>query len=128
MYAEVSASLEKSTAMVVWEFVAERLKPAMKELFGPIVTLAAKESDWRNAFEELERKGVFGMLGHDGELTRALAMIGLVNTFSTDISIVRMMGKVLDVDEAALDRAMNLSSICGLPLVVRKSESVIALV
>jgi hypothetical protein len=128
VYEKLCTSLERSTAATVWEFVAERLKPAMKELYGPIVTLAAKESDWRNAFEELEREGIFGMLGHDGELARALAMIGLVNTFSTNISLVRMMGEVLDVDEAALERAINLSPICGLPLVIRKSESVIALV
>jgi hypothetical protein len=39
-----------------------------------------------------------------------------------------MMGKVLDVDEAAIERAMHLSPRCGLPLVARKGESVTALV
>ena len=55
-------------------------------------------------------------------------MIGLVNTFSTDVGLVRMMGKVLDVDETAVERAMNLSPRCGLPLVAKKGDSVMALV
>jgi hypothetical protein len=112
----------------VWEFVAKRVTPAMKELFGPLATLNAKEADWRKAFEELERGGIFGMLEHDGELTRALATIGLVNTFSTDVGVVRIMGKVLGVEDTALERAMSLSPRCGLPLVARKGESVMALV
>ena len=114
--------------MHVWEFIAKRVTPAMRELFGPLATLNSKENDWRKAFEELERKGIFGLLEHDGELTRALAMIGLVNTFSTNVGMVQMMAKALDVDETAIERAMRLSPRCGLPLVVRKGESVMALV
>lgn len=129
LHDEFRANLESSPVITtVWEFVAKRVTPAMKELFGPLATLNAKEADWRKAFEELEREGIFGMLEHDGELTRALATIGLVNTFSTDVGLVRMMGKVLDVEEIALERAMSLSPRCGLPLVAKKGESVMALV
>lgn len=73
-------------------------------------------------------EGIFGLLDHNGELTRALAAIGLVNTFSTSVDVVRMIGKVLDVDEDALEQAMCLSPRCGLSLVVRKGNSVVALV
>jgi hypothetical protein len=112
----------------VWEFVAKRLTPMMRELFGPLATLNAKEADWRQAFSELEQVGLFGMLGHDDELIRALAAIGLVNTFSTDVNLVRMIGKVLGVDDIALEEAMNLSPSHGLPLVSKKGGEVLALV
>ncbi|HYS70001.1 MAG TPA: hypothetical protein VEM14_07140, partial [Gemmatimonadaceae bacterium] len=129
LHEEFRANLERSPVVTtVWAFVAKRVAPAMKELFGPLATLNAKECDWPQAFSELQGEGVFGLLEHDGELTRALAAIGLVNTFSTDVALVRMMGKVLGVDDTALERAMNLAPRHGLPLVAKKGESVIALV
>ncbi|HKS24083.1 MAG TPA: hypothetical protein VJZ76_14865 [Thermoanaerobaculia bacterium] len=97
-------------------------------MFGPLATLNARESDWPEAFDELLRGGVFGMLGNDGELTRALAAIGLVNTFTTDINVVRMMSGVLGVDDAAVSEAIDLSPRHGLPLVAKKGRSVLALV
>ncbi len=129
LHEEFRANLENSPVVTtVWELVAKRVTPAMKELLGPLATLNAKESDWSRAFSELQQQGLFGILDHDGELTRALAAIGLVNTFSTNVGHVRMIGKVLGVDDSALDQAMSLSPRYGLPLVARKGESVIALV
>jgi hypothetical protein len=129
LHEEFRANLENSSVVAtVWELVEKRVTPAMKELFGPLITLNAKEADWRQAFSELEWNGLFGMLEHDGELTRALAAIGLVNTFSTDVGVIRMIGKMLDLDEAALDQAMSLLPRHGLPLVARKGQSVMALV
>jgi hypothetical protein len=129
LHEEFRANLDSSSVVAtVWEFVAKRVTAAMKELLGPLATLNANEADWPQAFGELEREGLFGMLEHDGELTRALAAIGLVNTFSTDVGVIRMMGKVLDVDDTALEQAMRLSPRHGLRLVAKKGESVIALV
>jgi hypothetical protein len=129
LHEEFRANLESCPVVTtVWELIAKRLTPAMKEVFGPLATLNAKEADWRQAFGELERVGLFGMLGHDGELTRALAAIGLVNTFSTNVDLVRMIGKVLGVDDMALEQAMNLSPSHGLPLVSKKGGEVLALV
>ena len=51
-----------------------------------------------------------------------------MNTFSTDVGVIRMMGKMLDVDEVALERAMSLLPRYGLPFVARKGKSVMALV
>ena len=129
LHEEFRANLESSPVVTtVWDFVRKRVAPAMKELFGPLATLNAKESDWPQAFSKLQVEGLFGMLEHDGELTRALAAIGLVNTFSTDIGVVRMIGKVLGVDDRALKLAMSLSQRHGLPLVVKKGKSVMAIV
>jgi hypothetical protein len=129
LYNEFREQLENSSVVAtVWGFVEKQVTRAMKDLFAPLVTLNATEADWLKAFEALEKEGIFGLLGHDGELTRALAAIGLVNTFSTSAGIVRVVGKFLDVDEDALERAMDLLPCCGLSLVVRKDESVVALV
>jgi hypothetical protein len=129
LHEKFRANLERSTIVVtVWEFVAKHVTTAMKELFGPLATLNAKQADWRQAFGELEREGLFGMLEHDGELTRALAAIGLINTFSSDVGIIRMMGNVLGVDDKALEQAMSLLPRHGLTLVARKGDSVMALV
>ncbi len=129
VYEEFRANLKSSTVVeTVWEIVAKQVTAAMKELFGPLATLNAEEADWQKAFAELERDGLFGMLEHDGELTRALAAIGLVNTFSTNVGVIRMMGQVLNVDDAALERAISLLPRNGLPLVARRNDSVMALV
>jgi hypothetical protein len=129
LHEKFRANLKSSTEVeLVWELVMKRVTPAMKELFGPLATLNAKEADWTQAFTELEREGLFGMLEHDGELMRALAVIGLVNTFSTHVGMIRMMGKMLDVDDKSLERAISLVPRHGLPLVARKGDSVMALV
>lgn len=129
LHEEFCANLESSPVVTaVWEFVAKRVTPAMKKLFGPLATLNAKEADWPQAFSKLQEGGLFGMLEHDGELTRALAAIGLVNTFSTHVGLVRTVGKLLGVDDMSLEQAISLSSRHGLPLVAKKGESIIALV
>lgn len=129
LHAEFSANLDTAPVVsTVWEIVAERVKPALRELYGPLATLNAREAEWTQAFSELQRGGLFGMLGHDGELTRALAAIGLVNTFTTDVGLIRGFGKVLGVDEAALESAMRLAPRHGLPLVTSRGRSVLALV
>jgi hypothetical protein len=122
-------NLENSPAVdTAWAFVGKQVTRAMKELFAPLTTLNANDADWEKAFEALEKEGIFGLLDHDGELTRALAAIGLVNAFSTHVDMVRIMGRVLDVDEDALEKAINLSPRWGLSLVVTKGDSVVALV
>jgi TPP-dependent indolepyruvate ferredoxin oxidoreductase alpha subunit len=126
---EFSERLENSPVVAtVWGFVEQQVTRAMKELFAPLATLKATEADWRTAFEALEEGGIFGLLDHDGELTRALAAIGLANTISTNINVIQLICKVLDVDEGAVARAMSLSPRCGLSLVARNGESVVALV
>lgn len=117
-----------SLISTVWSIVAKQVAPAMQTLFGPLATMNAAESDWQQAFSKLQREGLFGMLDRDGELTRAVAAIGLVNTFSTDVSLVVMIGKVLGVDGPALEQAMSLASRHGLPLVERQGDMVVALV
>ena len=112
----------------VWELVEKRVAPAMKELFGPLATLNAKEPEWQMAYDALGREGLFGMLDNDGELLRALAGIGLVNTFTTSADLVRAMVKMLEVDELALEKALNLMPRHGFPFVARKGQSVVALV
>ena len=55
------ANLESSGVIsTVWKFVAERLKPAMKDVYGPLMALNVKGADWRHAVSELERVGLFG--------------------------------------------------------------------
>lgn len=121
--------LENSEVVAtVWDLVSQRVSQAMKDLFGPLATLNAKDADWREAFSELLRKGLFGMLGQDEELTRAVAAFGLANTISTDLTLVQGICKVLDVDDEAVEEAINLSTSHGLPLIVRKENSVFALV
>jgi hypothetical protein len=39
-----------------------------------------------------------------------------------------MIGNMLGVDDTALEQAMSLSSLHGLPLIAKKGESVMALV
>lgn len=109
LHEEFREKLEQSSLVAtVWGFVEKQVTRAMDDLFGPLATLNANDADWQNAFKILKKEGIFGLLDHDGELTRALAAIGLVNTFSTSIEIVRMVGNVLDVEEDVLERAMNL--------------------
>lgn len=129
LHEEFRTRIEGSEVVAtVWNLVAKRVETAMPVLFGPLATLNAAEPDRNEAFAALQRDGVFGLLDHDGELTRALAAVGLVNTFSTQVEVVRMIGTLLDVDESALERAMSLPAKHGLPLVARKGESVLALV
>jgi hypothetical protein len=112
----------------VWELVEKRLEDPMKKLFGPCATLSAKGTDWERALDALESKGLFGMLGKDGDLLRALAAIGLMNTFTQNDYLIRSMSKLLEVDESDLDRAMNLLPVDGFPFVARKGDQVVALV
>jgi len=128
LHEEFRENLDNSSVATVWRHVESQVVGAMTHLFGPLTTLNANDTDWPRAFEGLKKGGIFGMLNRDGELTRALAAIGLVNTFSTAVGTVRLIGKVLDVDEDALEEAINLAPHCGLPLVARKGESVVALV
>jgi hypothetical protein len=129
LHEEFRANLERSPVVeTVWELIRKQVTSAMKELFGPLATLNAKQAEWSRAFAELEPEGLFGILEHDGELTRALAAIGLVNTFSNNVGVIRMMGQVLGVDDEALERAINLLPRHGLPLVARSDDSVMALV
>jgi hypothetical protein len=129
LHEEFRANLENSSVVqTVWDLVNKRVSPAMGKLFGPLATLNAEKSKWPEAFNTLKKAGLFGILGHDGELTRAVAAIGLANTVSTDVGLVRMIGNMLGVDDTALEQAMSLSSLHGLPLIAKKGESVMALV
>lgn len=129
LHEEFREKLENSSVVATaWSFIEKQVLRAMKDLFAPLATLNANDAGWQRAFEAMEKEGIFGLLDHDGELTRALAVIGLVNTFSTRVEMVRIIGRVLGVEEDALEKAMSLSPRCGLSLVVRKSDSVVALV
>ena len=129
LHEEFREKLENSSVVAtVWGLVEKQVMRAMKDLFGPLATLNANDADWQRAFEAMEKEGIFGLLDHDGDLTRALAAIGLVNTFSTGVHVVRMIGKVLEVDEVALEKTMSLLPRCGLSLVVRNGDSIVALV
>jgi hypothetical protein len=129
LHEEFGAKLENSSVVAtVWGFVERQVMRTMKDVFGPLTTLNAIDADWQGAFEAMEKGGIFGLLDHNGELTRALAAIGLVNTFSTRVDVVRKIGKVLEVDEDALEKAMVLSPRCGLSFVVRRDDSIVALV
>jgi len=129
LHEKFRANLENSADVTtIWKIVAEQVSPAMNELFGPLATLNAKESEWQEAFSTLQRDGLFGILDQDAELTRAIASIGLTNTYSTNVNVIRMMSKVLGVEDKALDQAINLSQRHGLPLITKKGEAIIALV
>jgi hypothetical protein len=129
LYEKFRADLERSSLVkLVWDIVAKQVRPAIAEIYGPIMTLNASEVDWPKAYKALEQHGLFGLLGKNGELTRALAAIGLVNTFSTNVNVIKMVAQVLKVDEAAMEEAMNLLPRNGLPLVAREGVEVIALV
>jgi hypothetical protein len=128
LHEEFREKLENSSVVAtVWELVEQRVRTAMNDVFGPLATINTSEADWQSAFAAMKDDGIFGLLDHDGELTRAVAAIGLVNTLSTDVGLVRMICKVLEVDEDVLAKAMSLSPRCGLPLVVRKGDSIVAL-
>jgi hypothetical protein len=129
VHEELRASIESSgVTSLVWQSVKRRVQSAVNSVYGPLCTLNAKEENWENAFAELQRAGLFGLVGEDGELVRALAMIGLVNSFSTDLGLVKMMGKTLDVEETALERAIHLDTIFGMPLVATRGNVIMALV
>jgi len=129
LYQEMREKLEETDiASTVWGLIKRQVSGGVEAIYGPLCTLNAKDEVWRDAFEALKRVGVYSLLGEDGELTRALASIGLTNTISTDVGLVRMHGKMLDVEENALEEAIQLGPRHGMQLVVRRGDSVMALV
>jgi hypothetical protein len=129
VHEELRASIESSgVTSLVWKLVEPQVQSAVNSVYGPLCTLNAKEENWKSTFAELQRAGLFGILGEDGELVRAMAMIGLVNSFSTDLGVMKMMGEILDVGESALESAVHQDPIFGMPLVVTRGNSVMALV
>jgi hypothetical protein len=129
LHDQMRANLDSSgVVQLVWTTIETRVTSAMSRIYGPLCTLNANEQEWPRTFEALQQAGLFGLLGGDGELTRALAAIGLINTWSTDLDVIKMFSKVLDVDDAALDNAVRLAPQHGLPLVVIRGSSVMSLV
>lgn len=129
LHDQMRASLASSGAVeLVWTIIESRVASAMNGIYGPLCTLNASEQDWPRAFEALQKGGLFGLLGGNGELTRALAAIGLINTWSTNLEVIRAFGDVLDVDGAALDDAVRVPPQHGLPLVLARGRDVVALV
>jgi hypothetical protein len=129
LHAELRMRLESSDFIsAALEMVLANVNSAINEIYGPLCTLNAKEEDWRVAFEVLQKKGLFGLLGEDGELTRAVAAIGLVNTFSRAVGTIQALGPALGVEDAAIETALNLGSRSGMRLVARQGNSAVALV
>jgi hypothetical protein len=129
LHETLRANIESSgVTSLVWQLVESRVQPAVGSVYGPLCMLNSKEESWQSALAELQRAGLFGLLGEDGELVRALALIGLVNSFSSDFGVVKMMCGVLDVEETAVARLVQLEQVSGIPLVAARGSSVLALV
>ena len=106
--------------------VNQAADPHHQVVVDPDALLGGARCD--EVLDALRRNGLFDLLGGDGELTRAVAAIGLANTVSTDIGVVRMLARLLEVDEEALEQALTLESAGGMPLVACRGERVLALV
>jgi hypothetical protein len=129
LHEELRASLENSGVVsTVWQIISPQVNAAINAIYGPLSTLNATEERWREAFEGLQQMGVFSVLDEDATLTRALAAIGLVNTVSTDVGAISMLGSALGLEEAALEQALRLEPRHGMRLVARRESSAIALV
>lgn len=120
---------ENKVSDLVWRFIKERVDPALRAIYGPLCTLNVKNNiGWKQAFDELQKAGLYGMLDQDGELTRALAGIGLLNTITTDADLIRGFSTLLDIEEDSINLALNLEPKVGLPFIAKKENSVMALV
>ncbi|MDF2188337.1 hypothetical protein [Paraflavitalea sp. CAU 1676] len=112
----------------IWNIVSPQVKTVQEHLYGPLCTLNAREADWPQAFKQVRELGIHGLLGYDGELTRAVAGIGLLNSFTLEVEFIKAFAPVLDIDEEALERALQKNEIAGLPIMARSQHSVLALV
>jgi hypothetical protein len=126
---EIRKELAKdNVAAYIWSLIRERIEPALKAIFGPLCTLNASADVWEQTFEKLLELGLHGMLGQNGELTRALAAIGLLNSFTSEIGIIQSFAPVLDIDEESINEALQLDKQFELPVIAKSGSSVIALV
>lgn len=129
LFKDISKKLESDGFVnKVWEIVSKRVITVQEYLYGRLCTLNAQEEDWSQAFNQIKELGLHGMLGYDGELTRAVAGIGLLNSFTLNVETIKAFAPVLDIDADVLLQAFQTNQVHGLPIIAKINDSVLALV
>lgn len=76
-------------------------------VYGILATLHAKEDAVDDVLDLLRAGGLLALLDNDVGLVRGIAAIGLANTVASDIPTMKMLARLMGLDEQLIDRTIR---------------------